>query len=117
MIFGFKLVFKYDDEYYSLNLTYSEYYSAPSDFWDKADIINFLIVGLVLFFIVRRFSRYLKFMEAAAPPTATETLLAEIRDLLAQQPRIWTKTPRCYLFIGNVISRLTNEFSAPSNLT
>lgn len=52
------------------------------------DIINFLIVGLVLFFIVRWFSRYLKFMAAAAPPTPTETLLAEIRDLLAQKPKI-----------------------------
>lgn len=52
------------------------------------DIINFLIVGLVLFFIVRWFSRYLKFMEAAAPPSATETLLAEIRDLLARKPGI-----------------------------
>lgn len=52
------------------------------------DIINFLIVGLVLFFIVRWFSRYLKFMEASAPPTSTETLLTEIRDLLAQKPRV-----------------------------
>jgi large conductance mechanosensitive channel len=52
------------------------------------DIINFVIVGLVLFFIVRRFSRYLKFMEAAAPPTPTEALLADIRDLLAQKPGV-----------------------------
>ena len=52
------------------------------------DIINFLIVGLVLFFIVRWFSRYLKFMEAAAPPAPTEVLLTEIRDLLAQKPRV-----------------------------
>lgn len=52
------------------------------------DIINFLIVGLVLFFIVRWFSRYLKFMEASAPPTATETLLRDIRDLLAQKPGV-----------------------------
>jgi hypothetical protein len=32
MIFGFKAVFNYNDEHYSLDLTYSEYYSAPSDF-------------------------------------------------------------------------------------
>ena len=52
------------------------------------DIINFLIVALVLFLIVRWFSRYLKFMEATAKPTATETLLAEIRDLLARKPTL-----------------------------
>ena len=52
------------------------------------DIINFLIVGLILFFIVRWFSRYLKFMETTAPPTPTEILLAEIRDLMAQKPRV-----------------------------
>lgn len=52
------------------------------------DIINFLIVALVLFLIVRWFSRYLKFMESTAKPTATETLLAEIRDLLARKPTL-----------------------------
>lgn len=52
------------------------------------DVLNFLIVGLILYFIVRKFARFLKFMEAAAPPTATENLLTEIRDLLKDKPSI-----------------------------
>jgi hypothetical protein len=32
MIFGFKSIFKYNNEHYLLNLTYSEYYSALPDF-------------------------------------------------------------------------------------
>lgn len=52
------------------------------------DIINFVIVGIVLFFIVRWFSKYLKFMEAAAPTPPSEILLAEIRDLLKNKPTV-----------------------------
>ncbi|HEX8290022.1 MAG TPA: large conductance mechanosensitive channel protein MscL [Pyrinomonadaceae bacterium] len=52
------------------------------------DIINFLIVGAVLFLIVRWFSKYLKFMAATAAPTPTETLLTEIRDILASKPNV-----------------------------
>ena len=47
-------------------------------------IINFLIVALVIFLLVKAVNS-LKRQEAAAPPTAptpTETLLMEIRDLL-----------------------------------
>lgn len=52
------------------------------------DIINFLVVGLVLFFVVRAFSKYLRFLEAAALPTPTEVLLAEIRDELKSRSKI-----------------------------
>lgn len=53
------------------------------------DIINFLIVALVVFLIVRAVGRYFKFMEAApAPPTSTEILLADIRDLLKNRTNV-----------------------------
>ena len=51
-------------------------------------IINFLIIALVLFFIVRSInkSRYLAPAPPPAPePTAEEKLLTEIRDLLRQR--------------------------------
>lgn len=46
-------------------------------------VINFLIVSFVIFTVVKQVNRF-KRHEAAAPaaPTASETLLAEIRDLL-----------------------------------
>jgi large conductance mechanosensitive channel len=56
-------------------------------------IINFLLVALVLFFIVRSINamqrRGAKQAEVATPPapTAEEVLLAEIRDLLRAQRR------------------------------
>lgn len=49
--------------------------------------INFMIVAAVLFLVVRTLNA-LRRAEAAKPPAApsrTETLLAEIRDLLAQR--------------------------------
>jgi large conductance mechanosensitive channel len=48
-----------------------------------SDIINFLIVGLVMFFLAKYTLKLLKGLEpAAAGPSAEETLLTEIRDLL-----------------------------------
>ena len=47
------------------------------------DIINFIIVGFVMFMIVRSYNRMKKAQdEAPAGPTPTESLLAEIRDAL-----------------------------------
>lgn len=47
------------------------------------DIINFLIVALVMFFLARYAVKLFKTLEAApTPPTGEEVLLAEIRDLL-----------------------------------
>ncbi len=46
------------------------------------DIINFLIVGFVMFLLARWFIKYFNSLAAAAPPTPSETLLTEIRDLL-----------------------------------
>jgi large conductance mechanosensitive channel len=47
------------------------------------DIINFLIVAFVMFMIVRSYNKMKQAQEEApAGPTPTETLLAEIRDLL-----------------------------------
>ena len=46
------------------------------------DIINFLIVALVMFFLARWALKFFKAFAAAAPPTGEEVLLAEIRDIL-----------------------------------
>jgi large conductance mechanosensitive channel len=48
-------------------------------------IVNFLLIGLVLFLVVRAVNRLHKQQEAApAEPPAQEKLLTEIRDLLRQ---------------------------------
>ena len=52
-------------------------------------IVNFIVIGLSIFFVVKVANRLYKEKEAtpAAPPgpSAEETLLAEIRDLLKEQ--------------------------------
>ncbi len=52
-------------------------------------IVNFLIIAFVLFLIVRSFTKLQKEEEEAPPappePSAEETLLTEIRDLLKEQ--------------------------------
>jgi large conductance mechanosensitive channel len=48
-------------------------------------IVNFLVIGLVLFLVVRAVNRLHKRQEAApAQPPAQEKLLTEIRDLLRE---------------------------------
>ncbi len=47
------------------------------------DVINFLIVAVVMFFLARYALKLFKTLEAApTPPTGEEVLLAEIRDIL-----------------------------------
>lgn len=47
------------------------------------DVINFLIVALVMFFLARyAVSLFKKLESAPSPPTGEEVLLTEIRDLL-----------------------------------
>ncbi|HSK71281.1 MAG TPA: large conductance mechanosensitive channel protein MscL [Pyrinomonadaceae bacterium] len=46
------------------------------------DIINFLIVALIMFFLARYALKIFRSFEAATPPTGEEVLLAEIRDIL-----------------------------------
>ncbi len=46
------------------------------------NILNFLIVAFIVFLIARWIGKYFKVLEAAAPPTPSEVLLAEIRDSL-----------------------------------
>lgn len=47
------------------------------------DVITFLIVALVMFFLARYAVKLFKTLEAApTPPTGEEVLLAEIRDIL-----------------------------------
>lgn len=49
------------------------------------DIINFLIVAVIMFFLARYAVKLFKSLEAEAPPTAPtgeEVLLTEIRDIL-----------------------------------
>ena len=48
------------------------------------NIVNFLIVALIVFLIARWATRYFKFLETIAPPTESEVLLTEIRDLLRE---------------------------------
>lgn len=52
------------------------------------DVINFLIVAFIVFLIARWVGKYFKTLEATAPPTPSETLLAEIRDLLKNKPTV-----------------------------
>ena len=52
-------------------------------------VIQFLIVGLVIFWVVKLLTRMRVHRDVAAGPTPSEALLTEIRDLLAAQP-----TPR-----------------------
>ncbi len=50
-------------------------------------VIQFLIVGFVVFWLVRALQRFMRKQEAApAPPPPSEILLAEIRDLLRARP-------------------------------
>ncbi len=52
------------------------------------DIIGFVIVGAVMFLLAKSAMSYFARMAAAAPadpPTPSETLLAEIRDLMAKK--------------------------------
>ena len=56
-------------------------------------VFDFLIVGFVVFLVVKAYNDYLRKKEAEpdpAPPAPTkeETLLAEIRDLLARRPGV-----------------------------
>jgi large conductance mechanosensitive channel len=56
-----------------------------------ADVVNFLLVALALFFFIVKFLGWVmktKKEEAAAPPPPTkdQELLTEIRDLLAKRP-------------------------------
>lgn len=52
-------------------------------------VINFLVIALVLFWIIKTMNRFMKKQEAAPPPpTKEEVLLTEIRDLLQARPRI-----------------------------
>ncbi len=51
-----------------------------------AAVINFLVIGLVIFMMVRAISKLQKKEEAApAAPSSTDTLLAEIRDELRKK--------------------------------
>jgi large conductance mechanosensitive channel len=52
-----------------------------------AAVIKFVIIGFVLFLIVKLFKRFEKKKETQpAPPTPTEQLLTEIRDELKKRP-------------------------------
>ena len=52
-------------------------------------VIQFLIVGLVIFWVVKLLTRlHVREDAKAAGPTASETLLTEIRDLLAARPAV-----------------------------
>lgn len=50
-----------------------------------SDIINFLIVGFVMFIIAKMAMDYFKKLAAASEPPPQEALLTEIRDLLKQR--------------------------------
>lgn len=50
-----------------------------------SDIINFIIVGFVMFLIAKWAMSYFAKLAAETPPPPTETLLTEIRDLLAKK--------------------------------
>jgi large conductance mechanosensitive channel len=52
-------------------------------------VVQLVIIGFVIFWVVRLMSRFISREEAApAPPPRSEVLLEEIRDLLARQPAV-----------------------------
>ncbi len=55
-------------------------------------VIQFIIVGLVIFWVVKLLTRLHVRQDAVEAPTQTEVLLGDIRDLLAAQPKL-DKTP------------------------
>jgi large conductance mechanosensitive channel len=48
--------------------------------------LNFVIVAFCIFLMIKLMNKLIRHEEAAAPPTATEQLLTEIRDLLKNRP-------------------------------
>lgn len=50
-----------------------------------SDVINFFIVGFVMFIIAKLAMDYFKRLAAATPPPPQEQLLMEIRDILASK--------------------------------
>ena len=50
-----------------------------------SDIINFVIVGFVMFLLAKWAMGYFAKLAASTPPPAQETLLTEIRDILAKK--------------------------------
>ena len=48
--------------------------------------LNFVIVAFCIFLLVKGVNKLSRHEEAVAPPTPTEQLLAEIRDLLKSRP-------------------------------
>ena len=57
-------------------------------------VIQFLIVGLVIFWVVKLLTKLRIRSDAVAGPTPSEALLAEIRDLLATREASVPETPR-----------------------
>jgi large conductance mechanosensitive channel len=53
-----------------------------------SDIINFAIVGFVMFMLAKWAMSYFAKLAAATPPPPSEALLAEIRDLLKEKQSI-----------------------------
>jgi large conductance mechanosensitive channel len=49
-------------------------------------IINFIIIGFAIFWVVKALTRLHVREDAKSAPTKTEELLAEIRDILKAQP-------------------------------
>jgi large conductance mechanosensitive channel len=49
------------------------------------DIISFLIVAIIMFLLARYFLKYFAALAAKTPPTPSEELLTEIRDLLKEK--------------------------------
>jgi large conductance mechanosensitive channel len=50
-----------------------------------SDVINFVIVAFVMFLLARWAMKYFAKLAAETPPPAQETLLTEIRDILAKK--------------------------------
>ncbi|MGA3162777.1 MAG: large conductance mechanosensitive channel protein MscL [Verrucomicrobiota bacterium] len=50
--------------------------------------LNFIIVAFCIFLLVKGMNKLVRHQEAVAPPTPTEQLLAEIRDLLKNRPGV-----------------------------
>ncbi|MFN0088782.1 MAG: large conductance mechanosensitive channel protein MscL [Acidimicrobiales bacterium] len=83
LVSPFISMFAGDTSLAALTFTINDAVFEYGAFIDK--IINFVVVGFVMFLVVKAYNRFKKAQEDAAAPPSEAELLTEIRDLLARR--------------------------------